>query len=139
MPRSGRIVWLAAAFGLAVGSTRAQDDLAPPPKSPTKSAPVTLPPDDLEAPPVPLKKPAAKPKKSEAAKETIDFPGVDLPSDPPSTKGKKATASKSESLSAPKTAPRRDFFMILPFNMVMPTSYRFKYCTPFVQSACDFF
>lgn len=104
MPRNGRIVLLVAAFGLAVGSTRAQDDLGPPPKPPVKAAPVTLPPDDLDAPPVPLKKSAVK-EKVDPAKQTIDFPGVDLPSDPPQAKGKKTPQSKVDGLSAPKVAP----------------------------------
>lgn len=105
MPRNGRIIWLAATLGL-IGSLRAQDDPAPPPKTGVKSAPAPLPPDDLGEPPAPKKPPAGKKTTLAPPKDTIEFPGVDLPDDPPAVKKKSAPPATLELPNEPKRASR---------------------------------
>jgi len=68
---------LALAMGVAMPAAKAQDDLGPPPKAPTKKSALPPPVEDSLDPPAPKQSGASS--ASKPAKKTIDFPGVDLP------------------------------------------------------------
>jgi protein TonB len=114
MPRNRMTVLLAAGLVMA-GSARAQDDLAPPPRPPSKKLPPPVSSsDDLAIPPASPKKPAPAP--APPKKDTIDFPAAELPSDEPPAPVKRPLPAKKipdriampsiDEPAAPKLEPR---------------------------------